>query len=126
LISTAFCHRQLSTQPLAEHTPRHRRANARSLPDTKTDKPTLGTGEGSRCDIVDAASVSRCADIVRPVCAREVVTKRRYTKRNNQNFTSEKFAKTFSVEIRRRGTAFYFWESTSATRWDGGRFDREG
>jgi hypothetical protein len=68
--------------------------------------------------MADASSVSRCADIVRPVCSREVVTKRRYTKANNQNFTSEKFAKAFSVDFGRRGTAFYFWEGASATPWD--------
>jgi hypothetical protein len=56
----------------------------------------------------DASSISRCADIVRPVCSREVVTKRRYTTRNNQNFTSEKFAKAVPTEFRRRGATFYF------------------
>jgi hypothetical protein len=69
--------------------------------------------------MADASSVSRRADIVRPVCSREVVTKRRYTKANNQTFTSEKFAKAFSVDFGRRGAAFYFWEGTSATRWEG-------
>jgi hypothetical protein len=68
--------------------------------------------------MADASSVSRRADIVRPVCSREVVTKRRYTKANNQTFTSEKFAKAFSVDFGRRGAAFYFWEGTSATRWE--------
>src|ERR1700722_9466699 len=68
--------------------------------------------------MADASSVSRRADIVRPVCSREVVTKRRYTKANNQTFTSEKFTKSFSVDFGRRGAAFYFWEGTSATRWE--------
>jgi hypothetical protein len=67
--------------------------------DTKTDKSSPGTGEGGRFDIADANSVSRCADIVRPVCSREVVTKRRYTTRNNQNFTSEKLTKTLPVDF---------------------------
>jgi hypothetical protein len=66
----------------------------------------------------DEYSASRCADIVRPVCSREIVTRRLYTTRNNQNFTSEKFAKTVSVEFGRRDAAFYFWEGTSATRWE--------
>ena len=86
--------------------------------DAKDDKLSPGTGEGGRRLSADASSVSRCADIVRPVCSSEAVTKRRYTTRNNQNFTSEKFAKAFPVEIGRRGAAFYFWEGASATRWD--------
>jgi hypothetical protein len=83
-------------------------------------------GEGGRRVSADASSVSRCADIVRPGCSREVVTKRRYTTRNNQNFTSEKYAKPLAVDFRRRNTTSNFWESTSATRWDEGRTDREG
>lgn len=73
----------------------HRDANTRS--DTWTPRMTIRRwepGRGGRCDTGDAHSVSRRADIVRPVCSREVVTKRRYTTRNNQIFTSEKFAKT--------------------------------
>jgi hypothetical protein len=81
--------------------------------DAKDDKSSPGTGEGGRCDTADADSVSRRADIVRPFCSREVVTKRRYTTRNNQNFTSEKFAKALPVDFRRFQTQSYrvlLWE----------------
>ena len=76
-----------------------RRKHAFRYFDAKDDKSSPGTREGGRCDTADEHSVSRRADIVRPGCSREVVTKRRYTKRNNQNFTSEKFAKPLPVDF---------------------------
>jgi hypothetical protein len=89
-----------ATRPLTRHrTAALGRRHAFQYLDAKDDKSSPGTGEGGRCDTADADSVSRRADIVRPFCSREVVTKRRYTTRNNQNFTSEKFAKALPVDF---------------------------
>jgi hypothetical protein len=91
------CNHTAHTKPHAASGRKH----ALQYFDAKNDKSSPETGEGGRCDITDAHSVSRRADIVRPGCSREVVTKRRYTTRNNQNFTSEKYTKAIFCGFRR-------------------------
>jgi hypothetical protein len=76
--TTPSRYQSLATTPLTpSHTATPGRKHAFQYFDAKNDKSSPETGEGGRCDIADVHSVSRRADIVRPGCSREVVTKRR-------------------------------------------------
>src|SRR6202012_4657154 len=108
----------------------HRDANMRS--DTLTPKMTSRRREPGRVaaatpptsipsaaalisfDLVVPVKSSRSGDIL-SVITRILPAK---NSRNRCLWISNDFG--------RRATAFYFWEGTSATRWDEGRSDREG
>jgi hypothetical protein len=101
------------------HTAASGRKHAFQYLDAKNDKSSPGTGEGRAAAIPPTripsaaalisfdpfvpAKSSRSGDILRAI---------------TKFLPAKNSRKQLSVDFRRRATAFYFWEGTSATRWD--------